>query len=115
MKIDSPLFTLEEEAKALVRLCFRDGPIEDIHADGRISQQEMKEIMKHAVNMMYHFLKIKEACPEVYAAYIKFFAPPYWDDPDPEYTMIDYEEACKKYRDNIKKRFDELIRRHGSI
>lgn len=109
MKKDLFSFTLEEEIKALVRLCFRDGPIEDVHADGRISQDEMKQIMKHAVNMMYLFLKIKENCPTVYAAIIKFFAPPYWDDPDPEYLKRDYEELCNKTMDNVKKELDEFI------
>ena len=53
---------LAEEAKALVALAFRNGPIEDLHAGrpctvcsgnqeiSHISDEEMKAIMKSAVN-----------------------------------------------------------------
>lgn len=36
-------------SKFIVFHCFRNGPIEDIHADGRISQDEMRLIMQAAV------------------------------------------------------------------
>ena len=56
------------EAKALVALAFRNGPIEDLHAgnpcsvsSGRpevshISDDEMKVVMKSAVDAMYRLL-----------------------------------------------------------
>lgn len=36
-------------SKFIVLHAFRNGPVEDIHSDDRISQKEMKEIMQHAV------------------------------------------------------------------
>ena len=56
---------LVREAKAIVALAFRNGPIEDLHAGkpctacegkagySRISDAEMKVIMKNAVNRIY--------------------------------------------------------------
>jgi hypothetical protein len=65
MTVDSDLAA---EAKALVALAFRNGPIEDIHAgrpceicNGRpefshISDHEMKTLMKSAVDALYRLL-----------------------------------------------------------
>lgn len=69
---------LANEAKALVALAFRNGPIEDVHAGkecptcagkaeySRITQDEMKLIMKRAVDKLYAVLWIRTHCPEVY-------------------------------------------------
>ena len=45
-----------ELAKAIVAYCFRNTILEDIHADGRISQEEMKVLMQTAVNHVYAVL-----------------------------------------------------------
>jgi mRNA degradation ribonuclease J1/J2 len=50
-------------AKAIVAYCFRNTILEDIHADGRISQEEMKELMRTAVSRVYAVLT-HEADPE---------------------------------------------------
>lgn len=62
---------LAREAKALVALAFRNGPIEDVHAGepcpacrdksgvSRISDDQMKLIMKNAVNKVYALLRLK--------------------------------------------------------
>ena len=39
-------------SKFIVLHAFRNGPIEDIHSADRISQEEIKEIMQHAVTNM---------------------------------------------------------------
>ena len=69
---------LVREAKAIVVLAFRNGPIEDLHAgkpcpacEGkagypRISDAEMKVIMKNAVNRVYRLLRLKIEDPERY-------------------------------------------------
>ena len=74
---------LADEAKALVALAFRNGPIEDVHAGkecptcaGRaeyshITQNEMKQIMKRAVDKIYALLWIRTHSPEVYQAVLK--------------------------------------------
>jgi hypothetical protein len=69
---------LAAEAKILVALAFRNGPIEDLHAGtsctvcsgnremSRISDEEMKVIMKSAVNTLYRLLWQRDCDPEAY-------------------------------------------------
>ena len=66
------------EAKALVALAFRNGPIEDLHAGrpcavcsgnreiSHISDKEMKAIMKSAVDAMYRLLWLRDSDPAAY-------------------------------------------------
>ena len=87
---------LDLEAKMIVALALRNGPIEDLHAGktcptcsvesgySRISDEEMKEIMKAAVNSVYSLLWKKDNDSEAYvkslvlgARYIQ-----HWDDPE---------------------------------
>jgi hypothetical protein len=61
---------LVRDAKGIVALAFRNGPIEDLHAGkpcpacegrtgySRISDAEMKVIMKNAVNHVYKLLRL---------------------------------------------------------
>lgn len=96
MTSDAERSELAREAKAIVALAFRNGPIEDIHAGSpcpvcngkpefsRISDEEMKLIMKNAVNRVYALLCLKSCDPDGYAEQIAF-AQRYtarWDDPD---------------------------------
>ena len=74
---------LAREAKAIVALAFRNGPIEDCHAGlecpkcaGRsrysgITQSEMKEIMKAAVNRMYTLLLYRSTNRERFDAMMR--------------------------------------------
>lgn len=74
---------LANEAKALVALAFRNGPIEDVHAGkecptcagkeeySHISQDEMKRLMKRAVDKLYALLWIRTHSPEVYEAVVR--------------------------------------------
>ena len=67
---------LAVEAKALVALAFRNGPIEDLHAGrpctvcsgnreiSHISDEEMKAIMKSAVNTLYRLLWQRDCDPD---------------------------------------------------
>jgi len=73
MADDSEHRKLAREAKAIVALAFRNGPIEDVHAGrtcptcmghpgySRISDAEMKAIMKNAVNRVYALLASRTA------------------------------------------------------
>src|SRR6202140_3415752 len=89
---------LVREAKAIVALAFRNGPIEDMHAgkpcpacEGqpgyspafaeakprhragrRISDPEMKAIMKNAVNRVYALLRLKATDPDRYGREIAY-------------------------------------------
>jgi hypothetical protein len=86
---------LAAEAKSMVALAFRNGPIEDVHAGkecptcagkseySHITQAEMKNIMKQAVDTVYKLLWLKQNDPERYKAtlelgnrYTRF-----WDKP----------------------------------
>ncbi len=85
------------EAKAIVALSFRNGPIEDIHAGrpcptcandatySRISDDEMKTIMKNAVNHVYFMLTLRQTNPAGYEAMLAMgdVYTAHWDDPDP--------------------------------
>jgi hypothetical protein len=86
---------LAAEAKGLVALAFRNGPIEDVHAGkecptcagkpeySRITEAEMKNIIKNAVDTVYKLLWMKTNDPEKYEASIGLgnrYARS-WDDP----------------------------------
>jgi hypothetical protein len=87
---------LAREAKAIVALAFRNGPIEDIHSGkicptcngmpgySRITDAEMKTIMKNAVNNVYRLLKLKVSDASEYERQIAFGARNSlsWDDPE---------------------------------
>jgi len=95
MEPDSSRQQLAREAKAIVALTFRNGPIEDLHAgqpcptcagrDGfsRITDDEMKLIMKHAVDHVYHLLLLREEDPLEYESKIRFGEryTAKWDEP----------------------------------
>ena len=83
------------EAKALVALAFRNGPIENVHAGkacptcqddpqySHITQAEMRQIMKAAVDRLYTFLLLKQRDPKAYDALLSL-GERYttgWDDP----------------------------------
>jgi hypothetical protein len=70
------------EAKALVSIAFRNGPIESVHSgkvcpvcDGKpeyrhITQNEMKSIVKNAVDWMATLLTLRERSPTEYERHI---------------------------------------------
>ena len=64
-------FTLRDEANAMVAFAFRNGPIEDIHADGRISDDEMKRLMINTCENLTKLLTMKHATPEEYDSFIR--------------------------------------------
>lgn len=73
---------LAEEAKAIVALAIRNGPIEGLHS--QISQDEMKRIVKMAVDRVYSLLWFKEKNLERYAHLLeaaKAFTFS-WDEPE---------------------------------
>jgi hypothetical protein len=87
---------LAREAKAVVALAFRNGPIEDVHAGepcpvcsgrpgvSRISDDEMRLIMKNAVNCLYRLLRLKSSDPEKYEREIAYgeLCAAKWDEPE---------------------------------
>ena len=84
------------EAKAMVALAFRNGPIEALHAGkpcavcggnsavSHISDEEMKTIMKSAVDTLYRLLWQRENDPKAYLEKLAL-GERYtlrWDDPE---------------------------------
>jgi len=75
---------LAREAKAIVALAFRNGPIESLHAGkpcptctgqsgySRITDLEMASIMSNAVEHVYALLLLKQENPEKYGSEIQF-------------------------------------------
>ena len=41
---------MDKMAKALTHYLFRNGPLEDIHSEGKLSQSDMKKLNKYMVN-----------------------------------------------------------------
>ena len=86
---------LAMEAKSLVALAFRNGPIEDVHFGkecslcagkpeySHITQDEMKNIMKRAVDALYYLLWLKQNDPEKYAENLEYGdrSTKSWDNP----------------------------------
>ena len=93
-KTDQP--DLVREAKGIVALAFRNGPIEDLHAGQRcptcdgnaeyshITDAEMTVIMKNAVHHVYRLLKLKASDTAEYERQIAFGAryTANWGDPE---------------------------------
>jgi hypothetical protein len=86
---------LAAEAKSIVALAFRNGPIENAHAGkecptcagkseySHITQAEMKNIMTRAVDTVYSLLWLKQNDPEKYDATIALGNryTQFWDEP----------------------------------
>ena len=86
---------LATEAKSIVALAFRNGSIEDVHAGkecplcagkseySHITQDEMKNIMKQAVDALYNLLWLKQNDPEKYVKTLELGGryARLWDDP----------------------------------
>ena len=51
-------FSIGTIAKAIVLDAFRNGPIEDMHADGKLSDDDMKTLNKHMVNKIARILEM---------------------------------------------------------
>ena len=92
---------LAAEAKALVALAFRNGPIENLHAGrpcalcsgkpdiSHISDEEMKRLMKAAVNALYRLLWMREHDPRSYDEQVALGRryTLHWDDPELKKTV----------------------------
>lgn len=49
---------MDQISKALTRYIFRDGPVEDIHSEGKLSQEDMKTLNKFMVNKIAGIIKV---------------------------------------------------------
>jgi len=60
---------LAEEAKAIVAMAIRNGPIEDLHS--QISQDEMRRVVKTAADRVFSLLWFREKNPERYTQLVE--------------------------------------------
>lgn len=95
---------LAQEAKSIVALALRNGPIEDIHAGrecptcagnseySHITQAEMKRIMKRAVDKVYALLWIRVHHPDVFQQVVKAGSiyTRAWDPPERRREEIEF-------------------------
>ena len=95
MNTDFDRQQLAREAKAIVALAFRNGPLENLHAGrpcptctgqagySRITDTEMKLIMKNAVDHIYALLSLKNEEPGQYESQIRLGEryTATWDEP----------------------------------
>lgn len=87
---------LAAEAKSIVALAFRNGPIEDLHAGkqcptcsgeseySHITQAEMKHLSKEMVSALYRLFWLRKNDPEKYQTEIEFGKryTRLWDEPE---------------------------------
>jgi len=66
-------FTLRDEANAICAYAFRNGPIEAIHGDGRISDPEMTHLMINASEHLAKLLAMKRDTPAEYDQFIRAY------------------------------------------
>ena len=74
---------LERQAKAIVLIAFRNGPLEDLHAGmscshcsekqdfSKISDPEMRMLMKTAVNRVFTVLKLRDEQPDTFEGLLR--------------------------------------------
>lgn len=93
--------TISDISIALTHFIFRNGPIEDMHANGQLSQDDMMILNKYMVNRIAGLLTFmqegKWAWIENLLGYYKMYGT-HWDEPVP-----DVEEFDVMMRHNLKK------------
>lgn len=89
-KIKEQLFkqNFDELVKSIVTFTYRSGPVEDIHAEGRLSQADMMKLNKHMLNRIAFILRLiaDEKWISLYAiSQSKLLAgDSCWDKPEPD-------------------------------
>lgn len=87
-------------SKAITRHIFRDGPVEDMHSDGKLSQEDMKMLNKFMVNRIAGIITLlldKQWLKlELLVNYYRGTSE--WDVAEPDITVIEkiYEDFCSR-------------------
>jgi len=75
--------TPAEMACALAHFCFRNGPVEDMHAEGKLSDEDMKILNKYCHDKLFTFLCLLEDGElEKFATHLFLFKNTGWDEPE---------------------------------
>jgi hypothetical protein len=89
-------------AKFIARECFRSSPkLEDMHAEGKIGQEDMRELMIDVVNRTYLFLSVlaSKNGREVIEILEESDMVPKWNDPEmPEEVLKNAKRAYDAMR-----------------
>lgn len=86
-------------SKALTHYIFRNGPVEDMHAAGKLDQEDMKTLNKYMVNRIAGILSAVEAGEwlklELLYAYYQYFGGS-WDEAEPDKQEMEqvYQKIC---------------------
>ena len=105
--MDSQLnaYDISDLAKAITVEVFRNGPVEDMHAAGKLSEEDMKTLNKYMVNKLARLLYLFEEEDSFGLCLLLNFArscATEWDEPEID---LDELEELKKYAN-----MDETIR-----
>jgi hypothetical protein len=66
-------FTLRDEANAICAYAFRNGPLERIHVEYKISQEDMKKLMINASEHLAKLMAMKQDSPADYESFIRHY------------------------------------------
>lgn len=83
-------------ARAITSQAFRNGPVEDMHADGKLSDNDMKTLNKHMVNHIAYFIdciRNREFCKLMSIYTLGAMYTQDWDDAEP---ISDYDVLCNQ-------------------
>jgi hypothetical protein len=93
---------IDSISKAITHFIFRNGPVEDIHANNQLSEDDMKTLNKYMVNRIAGLLTTiadnNWVQLELLLSYYKIYGSQ-WDDaePDMEEIRLVYENAISNF------------------
>jgi len=90
----------ETQAKGIVAIAFRNGPLEGLHAQGKINEGEMRDLMKWAVDAVTDLLRLQQKERRVYNVVVTTARQLYaahWDAPDESKSVRAYAEHARQF------------------
>lgn len=97
-------------AIAFAHFVFRNGPVEDMHADGKLGEEDMKTLNKFVVNRLAYLIELllDEQWMKLYKAFTFFnLYGSEWDNAEPDDGGVEY------VIDKMVERFAEELEKSG--